>query len=168
MDDGEVASPDLGGVVLEEGRPGLASFATFLRQIALDGAFADFDAELKQLPSDPFRSPQPIFLGQLLDEGDGLGGDMRLVLVGFRFVSPIDPEQLALPMEEGVRLHNVQGLLPKTGKSCQDDQAKTIVVGQPWALDLAVEDNQLLTQHSVFYHQVSPATGQVCQSAHCE
>ena len=82
-----------------------------------------------------------IFCGHLLDEGDRLRGDVRLVLVGFRFASPIDPKKLAMPTEHGVGLHNMQCLLPETGKSGQDDQAKTIVIGQPWALYLAIEDN---------------------------
>ena len=70
-----------------------------------------------------------IFLGDLLDEGDRLRGDVRLVLVGSRFAGPINPKKLAMPAEQGVGLHNMQGLLLEIGKSGQDDQAKTIVIG---------------------------------------
>ena len=47
MDDGEITGPDLGGMVLEKSCPGLVRFLSFLGQVALDGAFADSDAELE-------------------------------------------------------------------------------------------------------------------------
>ena len=87
---------------------------------------------------------------------------MRLMVFGGGFPTLVDPKKLAMPTEQGVGLHNMQGLLPETGKSGQDYQAKTIVIGQPWALYLAIEDNQLLAQHGIFNQEISPAAGQVC------
>jgi hypothetical protein len=53
-----------------------------------------------------------------------------------------------MPTEEGIGLYNVQSLLPELGKSRKKDQAITNIIGQPWVLNLAVEDNQLLAQRS--------------------
>ena len=72
------------------------------------------------------------------------------MLVVFRFASPVDPKKLAVPTEQGVGLHNMQGLLPEIGKSGQDDQANTIIVGQPRPVRLPVENDQLLPQHGIF------------------
>ncbi len=47
MDDGEVASPDLCGMIPEKSCPGLARLFPFLGHIPLDGAFADFDTEFE-------------------------------------------------------------------------------------------------------------------------
>jgi hypothetical protein len=83
MDDGEVTSPNISSVVLEKSCPGLARIFPFLGQVALDRTFADFDPKFEQLPPDSFSSPQSIFLGYLLDEGDRLWGDVWFVLVVF-------------------------------------------------------------------------------------
>ena len=90
---------------------------------------------------------------------------MRFVLGVFRFAAPVDPEKLAMPTEQGVGLHNVQSLLPEIGKSGQDDQAKPISVGQPRAVHLAVENDELLAQDGIFNQQVRPTAGQVGQRA---
>ena len=107
MDDGEITSPDLGGMIPDKSCPGLVRFPSFLGHIPLDGAFTDFDAQLEQLPPDSFGTPRVIFLGHPLDEGDRLGADMRFMLRGFRFASPVDPEKLAMPTEHGVGLHDM-------------------------------------------------------------
>ena len=44
MDDGEVTGPDLSGVVLEKSGPSLVRFPSFLGQVSLDSAFADFES----------------------------------------------------------------------------------------------------------------------------
>jgi hypothetical protein len=52
--------------------------------------------------------------------------------------------------------------LPEIGKTRQDDQAKTILVGQPRVLNLPEFINHLLVQNGIFSHQVRLAAGQVC------
>ena len=55
-----------------------------------------------------------------------------------------------MPKEQGVGLHNMQGLLPEIGKSGQDDQANTLIVGQPRSERLPIENDQLLPEYGVF------------------
>ncbi len=50
MDAGEVTSPDLCSMVFEKSRQGLVRFPSFLGQVALDGAFADFIPSLRSSP----------------------------------------------------------------------------------------------------------------------
>jgi hypothetical protein len=47
MDDGEVAGPDLSGMIPEKSSPGLRGFLAFLGQIALDGAFRHANAKFE-------------------------------------------------------------------------------------------------------------------------
>ena len=47
IDDREVAGPNLSGVILEKSAPSLVRFGAFLGQVALDGAFTDFDTQLE-------------------------------------------------------------------------------------------------------------------------
>ena len=82
--------------------------------------------------------------------GDRLWGDVRLVLVVFRFSAPIDPEKLPMLTEQGVGLHNMQSLVPEVGKSGQDDQVNPIIVGQPRPVRLPLENDELLAQQGVF------------------
>ena len=67
MDDGEVTSPDISGMIPEKCCPGLVRLFPLLGQVPLDGAFADFDPQLEQFSTDSFSPPQAIFLGHLLD-----------------------------------------------------------------------------------------------------
>ena len=55
-----------------------------------------------------------------------------------------------MPTEKSIGLHNVQGLLPELGKPGQDDQAKTIIVGQQWPVRLPLENDQLLPEYGIF------------------
>ena len=43
----------------------------------------------------------------------------------------------------------MQSLLPELGAAGQQHQAKTVVVGQLRPFDLALEDNELLTEHGI-------------------
>jgi hypothetical protein len=80
MEDGEITSLDFAGVVLEKCRPRLVSFLPFLGQVALNGAFANFDPQFEQFPSDSFGPPQSIFMAicwiNLIVAGE-IRGDIR-------------------------------------------------------------------------------------------
>jgi hypothetical protein len=47
IDHREVTSPDLSGVVLEKGRPGLVQLLSVLGSVTLDGTFADLDTQFQ-------------------------------------------------------------------------------------------------------------------------
>jgi hypothetical protein len=57
MNHGEVASPDIPNMVLDEGCPSLIGALSALGHIPLYGTFADFDVELQQLATNPLCAP---------------------------------------------------------------------------------------------------------------
>lgn len=107
VNNSEVTSPDVPGVVLQEGAPGLTSFLPCDGHVLLDRALADLDPQLEQFSADAFCAPQKVISGYLLDELDGFWRDARLPLLGFRFAPPVDAEEVAVPAQQGVWLHNV-------------------------------------------------------------
>jgi hypothetical protein len=60
-------------------------------------------------------------------------------------------------------LDNVQGLLPESGATRQQHQAKAVSVGQVRSFHLAVEHNELLAEHGVFDNEVGLAARHICQ-----
>ena len=68
-----------------------------------------------------------------------------------------------MPAQQGIRLDDVQGLLPELGAASQQHQAKTIVVGQLGSFDLVLEHNELLTEDSVLDDKIRFAAGHISQ-----
>ena len=161
MNHSEIASPDVVNVVLQEGVPGLPSLLAYLGHVLLDGAFADFDPQFEQFSTDAFCTPQEILPGYLLDQLDGFWQDARLSRFGFGLSPPVAAEQIAVPAQQGIGLHNVESLLPEPGKSGKQDQTHPVSVGKLRALDLALEHDQLLSQHGVLNDQLLAAALQV-------
>ena len=108
MDNGEVTSPYFAGVILEEGFPVLTGSWPLLFHIFPYGVFVQLDAQFEQLTLDLLGLPEGILPGHLSDEVDGLLGNARLITLGFRFPPPIPAEQVAMPSQNCLRLHNVQ------------------------------------------------------------
>ena len=83
VDHGEVTGPDVLGVVLQEGAPGLTAGGRWpeLVQVLLDGAFADVDPEFEQFTVNAFGTPQPVLLRHLFDEINDFLGDTRFALL---------------------------------------------------------------------------------------
>ncbi|MBN1993046.1 MAG: hypothetical protein JW953_10110 [Anaerolineae bacterium] len=55
-----------------------------------------------------------------------------------------------MPSDQGIRLDDMQGLLPELGAASQQHQAKTVAIGQLGTFDLAVEHDELLAEPSRF------------------
>jgi len=83
VDDGEITSPDVLGLVLQESTPGLIAGRGWpeLVEVFLNGAFADLNTEFEQFTPNAFGAPQPVFLRHLFDEIDDLLGDARLAVL---------------------------------------------------------------------------------------
>ena len=75
-----VARPDLLGMRVQEGLPGLSSWpgGAHGSHVLLNGALADADASVEEFTTNSFCSPQSIVPCHLLDQGDGLGGYLGL------------------------------------------------------------------------------------------
>ena len=68
-----------------------------------------------------------------------------------------------MPAQQSIRLDDVQGLLPELGAASQQHQAKTVVVGQLGPFDLALEHNELLTEHGILGDEIRLAAGHISQ-----
>ena len=168
VDNGEIAGPDVAGVIPEESRPGLTGLSASLRHVSLDRSLADFDAQLEQFAANAFRTPQTILVRHLSDKVDGFLRNTRFLLPCPRFTSPVQAKQVPVPAQEGFGLDNVQRVLPVPSDTSQQHQTNPIAVGQFRSLDLPPEDDQLLTQHRVFGDKVRTAARHVCQGAGCK
>ena len=76
----EIARPDVGGVVAEEGGPGLTmrSWRPRLPHVPLHGPFGDLDADFEQFAADALGAPQSVVGRHVLAEADRLGRDLRV------------------------------------------------------------------------------------------
>lgn len=93
---GNVARPNLGRVILEESGPSLSfpSRQTNMSHRVLDGSLPYVNAQLEELTSDTFSSPEAILLRHLLDQFDGLWRKLRLSRKGFRFLPPKQTDEM--------------------------------------------------------------------------
>ena len=75
----EIASPDLAGMVVEEGGPGLLrrERPTDIPQVALNGALCDVSPQLLQLPANALCTPGVVLAGHALDQRDDVVGEWR-------------------------------------------------------------------------------------------
>ena len=51
-----------------------------------------------------------------------------------------------MPAEQCVWLNNVKGLFPEPGKTSEQHEAETVVLGEQRAFHLTMEDDELLSQ----------------------
>jgi hypothetical protein len=129
VNDGQVAGPDVTGVILKEGGPALARTSQHLGHVHQNRPLADSNTEHQQLAADALGTPQPVFPGHLPDEGNGPWGGTRLSVFVPRFASPIAAKEIAMPTQQGVRLVDGEGLLPGLGAAGEDDQSNAFDVG---------------------------------------
>ncbi len=90
-------------MIVEEDSPGLAPWSsrTHVPHVLLDRTFAEVKPQLEEFATDPFRSPQAIVPCHLLDQRHDVCGDLRFGRSRSGLVLPIQPEFLAMPVQEG-------------------------------------------------------------------
>jgi len=66
-----------------------------------------------------------------------------------------------MPTQQGVRLDDEEGLSPELGAAGEEDQSKAIAIGELGSLHLALEHNELLSQHHILGNQVGAAAGYI-------
>ncbi len=59
-----------------------------------------------------------------------------------------------MPPEEGVWLHDREGLLPRSNNSGQQDEQEAIGPGELWSFHLSLKDDELLAQEGIFRNEV--------------
>ncbi len=71
-----------------------------------------------------------------------------------------------MPSEEGIRFRDVQSRLPRGSQPCQKGQSNPVTSRQLRSFYRAVEDYQLLSEHSILTQEISPTARQVRQRTH--
>ena len=97
--------------------------------VLLNGSFRDANAELQQLTTDPFSSPEPILRCHFLDQRHCLFRYFRLERSCSGFVLPEEPKTLAMPPQERLWLNNQQCLFPGSNHPCEKHQEHAICSG---------------------------------------
>ena len=118
--------------------------------VLLNGALADTKAQFQQFTPNPFSTPESIVLRHLPDQGDGFCGDLGLVRRGLGLALPIQAKELPMPAQQGVWLHDEEGLLPGSNQPGQQDEEDAIGLGERWPFHLPLEDDELLSQEGIF------------------
>ena len=154
----EIASPDVASMILEESRPGLTRRVLSLGKISLDCSLAYSNSQLQQHSPDPFCSPQTIFVSHLLDLNDSFWWDARFLLNRFWLLFPIEPEQLPMPTQDRLRLHDMNGLFPILGEPWKQNQPNPVMMVQVRMLNLSIKHDQLLTKQGILCNQFSSAS----------
>ena len=62
-----------------------------------------------------------------------------------------------MPAHRCVWLNNVKGLFPEPGKTREQNEAETVMVGERRSFHLSMEDNELLAQEGILYNQIGTA-----------
>jgi len=68
-----------------------------------------------------------------------------------------------MPVQQGVWLHNLEGLLPRPNHPGQQDEEDAIGPRERWLFHLSLEDDQLLSQEGIFCDQFRIASAKVGQ-----
>src|SRR5215469_12058712 len=120
----EITGPDVFGMIVQEGLPGLSSWpcGTDLPHVLLNGPLADVDSQFEQFATNTLCSPQAIVPGHLLDQGHGLLGDPWLERSCPGLVLPKELEALAMPPQERLWPNDEQRLLPGSDHPGQKNQ----------------------------------------------
>ncbi len=84
---------------------------------------------------------------------------MTTVVAGFEF--PEEAKSLPMPTEEGVRLENERCLFPVLRAAGKEDQPKPVRCRKGRPFDLAMQDDELLPEQSIFGDAVRSANRQM-------
>ncbi len=78
------------------------------------------------------------------DQGDRVGGDLGLVSMSLGLTLPMQTEELPMPPEQRLWLHNDEGLLPRSNQPGQQDEEDAIGPGEHRPFHLSPEYDELL------------------------
>jgi len=143
-------------VVLQKGSPGLGRWFQSLRHPARDSALGDFDPELKQLAVDPRRSPKWVCSGHPADESQELWIDSRSTRLATRLPSPVSPETLAMPANDGCRVNEDKRLSPAVPERPERGPEEAISWAKAGTATRARQDSELVSKCQVLEDEISP------------
>jgi len=152
----EVAGPDLLGVIVDEGAPGLLRPRwTTHDHVATNGAGGVVDAELgRELLAYLVLSPLGMISGDSPNEGDVAAGNAGPAYLPTARTTVSDPlEILAMPSDHGLRPDEDQRPIPGGPEPAEDDPEDAISGPKSWLLLNPLVDGELLAQGRVLQGQ---------------
>jgi hypothetical protein len=66
-----------------------------------------------------------------------------------------------MPGQEGVRLEDEERLLPTVDLAAEEDEPEAIGLGEPWLVNVAVEDDELLAEEGVLRNEFGIAASEI-------
>jgi len=143
----EVTRPDLSCVSAQKGCPRLSSWLGDANSshVLLDGSFAHPDAQFQKFSTNALSSPESILPRHLPDQGNGFWSNFLLVSMRLGLALPVQAKELPMPAQQGIGLHDHQGLLPGTNQPGQQDEEDAIGPGDGWPFHLPPENDELLS-----------------------
>jgi hypothetical protein len=94
------------------------------------------EAEAERFALNALGAPEQVISGHLLDQAEGLGGQLGATVPISRFEPPGEAKSLAMPALERIGLNDVQRLLAVGDAAGEDQQSEAISAVQLWMLDL--------------------------------
>jgi hypothetical protein len=126
-----------------------------LRHPARDSALGDFDPELEQLAVDPRRSPKWVCSGHPADESQELWIDSRSARPATRLPSPVSPETLAMPANDGCRVNEDKRISPAVPERSERGPEEAISWAKAGAAARARQDSELVPKCQVLEDEIS-------------
>jgi hypothetical protein len=91
--------------------------------------------QLEEFSSNAFGAQQAIVTGHGFDQRDRLCSDFLMPRSSLRLLPPVPAERLAVPVEEGLGLHNEEHLFPVPDGPRQQKQEESIGPGTLWTFE---------------------------------
>ena len=128
--------------------------------VPLDRALRDADAELQELASNPFGSPEPVLGRHAVDEGDDVRRETRFAWTARAgFPPPEQSESFPVPSQDRLGLDQEQGMAPLGKESREQHEQASLVGAKGRAFDSARGDDELLSKKRVLGDQLGRASG---------
>jgi hypothetical protein len=128
----------------------------------LDRAFRDAHAELQELASNPFGSPEPVLGRHAVDEGDELRRETRLAWTARAgFPTPEESESFPVPSQHRLGPDQQQGLAPAAMEAREEHEEASLVDAKGRALHGPRGDDELLPKERVLGDQLGARAGQI-------
>ena len=106
-------------MIQQERAPSLRRRLAPPRQVPRHRGFTNVESELQQLAVDARRTPGRVFVSHLPDEASDRDVDARPTTLVAALPCSVELESLAMPRDDGLGLHDDQGVLPASPQARQ-------------------------------------------------
>ena len=156
----EVEGDDRLAVILEKRKPPLTRVATAPNSSQIPGhtPLGDDEAELQKSAMDLGRSPIRVLCCQAPDQTADFIGDLGPAATRAGTPMPVEPENGAVPADDGLGLHHDEGVGPAGPKAAAGRPEESVRRVQYWPRPFPFEDRDLLSEGEDFQGRVASST----------